>query len=257
MKDMSDLQRPRLYNPVATLLITVGIFFGAQIFGAIIISAIIPFWYDYSPEQVFEALESNAWLQFLFIGLVEATTLWLIYKFLRARKAGFGDIGLSKFHGRYLLQAVGAFVIYFVLFVLAAVIATALIPGLDTEQQQDLGFDMAAKGWGLLPIFLSLVILPPVTEEIVARGFLYGGLKAHLTTIRAAAITSLLFGAAHLAGGIGGELLWLAALDTFVLSMVLCYLKDRTNSLWPCIGVHMMKNGLAFIVLFNIGQYFR
>ena len=257
MEAAPDLPRPKLYGAVATLLLTVCVFFGAQILGAIVISVIIPFWYDYPPEQVFEALESNPWLQFLFIGLVEAITLWFIYKLLKARKASFRDLGLSKLQGRHFLQAVVAFVIYFLIFVLVAIIVTALIPGLDTEQQQDLGFDMSTSGGNLFPIFLSLVILPPVTEEIVARGFLYGGLRAHISALRAALITSLLFGAAHLAGGKGGELLWLAALDTFILSMVLCNLKDRTKSLWPCIGVHMIKNGVAFGVLFNIGKYFR
>jgi membrane protease YdiL (CAAX protease family) len=257
MENTADLQRPKLYGPIATILITVFTFFGSQIFAAIAISLIVPIWYEYSAEQVFDALETNPWLQFLFIGIVEAITLGVIYKFLKARKAGFNSIGLNQLQVRHLLQAAIGFVIYFVIFLVIAVAATALIPGLDTEAQQELGFDMSTTGLNLLPIFLSLVILPPIAEEIVARGFLYTGLKAHIAVLRAALITSLLFGAAHLAGGAEGELLWLAALDTFVLSMVLCKLKDRSNSLWPCIGVHMMKNGLAFVVLFNIGQYFR
>lgn len=252
MESTAHLKQPKLYGPIATILITLSTFFGSQILGAILISLIIPVWYDYSTEQVFDAMESDSWLQFLFIAIVEAITLGVIYKFLKARKAGFNSIGLNKPQSKHLLQAAIGFAIYFVVFIVIAIVATALVPGLDTDAQQELGFDKSTAGLGLLPIFLSLVILPPIAEEIVARGFLYTGLKAHIPVLRAALITSLLFGAAHLAGGPEGELLWLAALDTFVLSMVLCNLKDRTGSLWPCIGVHMMKNGLAFVVLFNI-----
>jgi len=50
--------------------------------------------------------------------------------------------------------------------------------------------------------------------------------------------------------GSGEPLLWIAALDTFILSFVLIYLKEKTGSLWPPIGLHMLKNSLAFISIF-------
>ena len=50
--------------------------------------------------------------------------------------------------------------------------------------------------------------------------------------------------------GSGQPLLWVAALDTFTLSMVLCYLRQETDSLWPGILLHALKNCIAFITLF-------
>ena len=65
-------------------------------------------------------------------------------------------------------------------------------------------------------------------------------------------IVSVLFGLAHTQFGSGEPLLWIAFVDTFVLSMILCYAVDRYKTLWPAIGVHAIKNGIAFINLFVI-----
>jgi membrane protease YdiL (CAAX protease family) len=55
---------------------------------------------------------------------------------------------------------------------------------------------------------------------------------------------------AHLAGGEGGSTIWIAAIDTFILGMVLAYLRERSGSLWPSIGLHASKNMIAFLFLF-------
>jgi hypothetical protein len=86
------------------------------------------------------------------------------------------------------------------------------------------------------------------------RGFLFSSLKRGMTVVVAAIVTSSIFAIAHLQFGSDAPLLWLAAIDTFVLSLVLCYLRQKTGSLWPCIGLHMIKNGLAFTVLFLIPE---
>jgi len=96
-------------------------------------------------------------------------------------------------------------------------------------------------------------VLPPLIEETVFRGFVYSGLRTKLKPVVAALITSAVFASLHLEFGNGKPLLWVAALDTFTLSMVLCYLRQKTNSLWPGIVLHALKNGLAFMSLFVIG----
>jgi hypothetical protein len=55
-------------------------------------------------------------------------------------------------------------------------------------------------------------------------------------------ITSLLFGAVH------GQ--WNVAIDVFVLSLVLCSLREVTGNIWAGVLLHMLKNGLAFYLLF-------
>ena len=45
-------------------------------------------------------------------------------------------------------------------------------------------------------------------------------------------------------------ILWVAGLDTFILSMVLVFVREKTDSLYASMGIHMVKNFLAFASLF-------
>lgn len=84
----------------------------------------------------------------------------------------------------------------------------------------------------------------------MVRGFLYTTLKKALKPIWAVLLTSALFAAAHLSEGGSSGLLWIGALDTFVLSLVLIYLREKTGGLWASITLHAIKNGIAFVTLF-------
>jgi membrane protease YdiL (CAAX protease family) len=75
-------------------------------------------------------------------------------------------------------------------------------------------------------------------------------LKKGLNVFWACAITSSLFAIAHLQVGSGEPLLWSAAVDTFVLSLILIYLREKTGSLWTSVGLHSLKNFIAFLGLF-------
>lgn len=246
----------KLPSPFVTVVFTVGLYFGAQLLAGVVL-AFIPSVLGWSPEAANAWLRNSSWAQFLFIAIVETITLWVLYKFLKNRQAGFRDIGLNDPKLRYLGQAVTGFILYFVVYLVILSVVSQLVPGLNTDQKQELGFNTTTSGSDLWPIFIALVILPPLTEEIVVRGFLYGGLKTKLKPATAALIASAIFAIAHLGEGGSGGLLWVAGIDTFILSMVLCYLRDKSGSLWPCIGVHMLKNGLAFVLLFNIVQYIK
>lgn len=153
------------------------------------------------------------------------------------RRPKFSDVG-------YMLAGFGVYLVTYM------VVAGLLRDTLDFDQRQELGFDTAVYGIDLWMVFVSLVILPPLVEEILFRGFLYTQLKRAFRTIWAAIIVSILFAAAHLQFGTGNPLLWVAALDTFILSMVLVYLRERTGSIWAGVGVHALKNLIAFSILF-------
>lgn len=245
----------KLYRPLTTVIIVVSIYFAAQVIAGILIS-ILPMIKHLNADQADAWLQSSAWGTFVFVLLIEVATLLLIYYFLKVRRLKFSFLGLNKPKYKYLLYAVIGFVAYFIIYIVGLIIAKAFFPGLDLEQKQELGFDTATQGWDLLPILISLVVIPPLAEEIVARGFLFGGLRTRLNFIVAAVITSALFALAHL-GEASNGLLWVAAIDTFILSLVLCYFREKTGSLWPSIYIHMLKNGLAFIILFNIARYIK
>lgn len=189
-------------------------------------------------------------MQFAYVLIVEAFSIGIIYLFLRLYKVGFAAIGLKKPRWSDLGWGLAAVPVYMLIYVITLAILTQLVPGLDVNQRQELGFDNPHGALALTMTFLALVILPPLAEEIMVRGFLYSSLKKALPMIWAVILTSLIFAAAHLSGGGDGNPLYVAAVDTFILSLVLIYLREKTGSLWASIILHACKNGIAFLALF-------
>jgi membrane protease YdiL (CAAX protease family) len=136
---------------------------------------------------------------------------------------------------------------------MALTLISHFFPGLDINQHQQIGFNNVRGTVELVLTFASLVILPPLAEEIIMRGFLYTSLRKAMPFAWAAVATSALFATAHLPEGGSAGPLYIAAIDTFVLGMVLSFLREKTGSLWAGITLHALKNGIAFVVLFVIG----
>jgi uncharacterized protein len=173
-----------------------------------------------------------------------------IYLFLKRHKLGFASIGLKKPRWNDALHGLLAVPVYFLLYVLTVGVVSYFVPSFNIDQQQEIGFNNVQGALPLILTFLSLVVLPPLAEEIMVRGFLYSTLKKALPTIGAVIVTSVLFASAHLPEGGAAGPLYIAALDTFVLSLVLIYLREKTGSLWASITLHAVKNGIAFVALF-------
>jgi len=187
--------------------------------------------------------------QFLFVVLAEATIVAFIVWFLRRRRTSVKALG---FHRRPMWQDALYVLVTFGAYFIAVALVTSVVKivfHIDLDQKQELGFDSVASSSDKLLTFASLVIIPPVVEEFLFRGFLFGGLRTKLPFMWAAIITSLLFASLHLAEGSGG-VLWVAGIDTFILSLFLCFLRERTGNLWSGILLHALKNSVAFLYLY-------
>lgn len=218
-----------------------------QLLGGVLVS-LYPFLLDWSPLQTENWFNSTGG-QFVFVLLSEAFTVLVLWLFLRRRRTKLSSLGFTR---RPRWQDIGYVLAGTVTYIAMLILTTALIGTLfqiNVDQKQEIGFEQVAGLSALLMAFISLVILPPLVEETLFRGFLYGGLRTKLNMWGATIITSLLFAAPHLLASSEG-LLWIAGVDTFVLSIVLCYVRETTGSLWASIGVHALKNGIAFIYLF-------
>lgn len=165
--------------------------------------------------------------------LLVVATLFAYGKKLRS-------IGFTKLTWQFVAKALGAFVLYFLLSAILADAAHALIP-YNQEQPQNLGYH-GLNGLELVIAFIPLVILTPLAEESIFRGFMFTGFRRHVPFWAAALGVSAIFGLAHGQVNVG--------LDVFVLSMVSCYLRESTQSLWPSIFLHAIKNGVAFYLLY-------
>lgn len=236
------------WGPVQTMFLTVAVFITSQFVASLLLVSV---------PLLLGATQSglNSWLdsvggQFIFIAVVEGLVMLLLWGLLHLKKTSFLDIGLAWPRFKDLGLAIVGFGVYFLMYLVLAVVAKLVFPSLDFNQQQEVGFQAVTTVWQLSLVFFSLVILPPLVEEVLMRGFLYTGLKNKWPTWVAVVVTSLMFAAAHLQFGSGAPLLWIAALDTFTLSLVLIYLREKTGNLGASIALHMLKNGLAFLLLF-------
>lgn len=139
--------------------------------------------------------------------------------------------------------ALVGFVVYALLATLALTLATTYLPWFDPKQAQDIG--LTSLGVGVEPIIalVLLVVFTPLVEELIFRGYLYGKLRArNIPAWAVMLVVSVIFAAAH------GQ--WNVALDTFALSLVLTALRERTGSIWAGVLIHMIKNAVAFYLLY-------
>jgi len=231
------------------VVFVIALFLAAQVIGGLILALYFGLT-GASESEITRLYGDSVYVQFGYVLLTEIIVIIGLYLFLKYYKSTFRTIGLKRPRLKDIGYGLLAVLPYYAVFVLVTVASSALFPGLDTDQKQEIGFDNVQGLWPLAATFLVLVLLQPLIEEIMVRGFLYSSLKKAFPIVLAALITSLLFGAAHLAGGGSGGPLYIAAIDTFVLSLFLIYLRERTGSLWASVTLHSIKNGIAFLALF-------
>lgn len=212
---------------------------------------------NWDGNQTMDWVNSSIQVQFIIMLATGVLFTYGVYKLLKRQGKTFRTIGWRSTKARYYIGVIGLGVVYFISLIVVTAVVKALIPQLDTEQEQQIGFENTSTSLHYLLIFLSLVIIPPITEEILFRGYLFGRLLQNIRFRYAAIITSIVFASLHLQFGSGAPLLWIAAIDTFILSLFLCYIRFKSSSLWPAILLHMIKNAIAFIVLFGdrIGMF--
>ncbi len=237
------------WNVWVGLAFIVVVFYMAQLFSGLLLS-VYPALRHWSGSQASDWLNNSVSVQFMFILVAEVLTVGAIYLFLRRHKLSLAFIGLRRPRLTDPLWGLLAVPVYYALFGLLLAVASHLFPSLNISQKQELGFDKVVGHTQLLLTFLSLVVLPPLAEEIVFRGFMYQTLRKSRSVLVAGLITSVLFGAGHLAEGGSAGPLYVGALQTFTLSVVLIYLREKTGSLWAGITLHAGNNAIAFMVLF-------
>jgi membrane protease YdiL (CAAX protease family) len=148
-------------------------------------------------------------------------------------------LGMRRFAGSGLALALGVMVAYYVA---AGFFATYVLK----PDQQDIGGDLGIGNPNVViavAAVLEIVVLAAVSEELFFRGFLFGGLRSKWDFLPAALVTGLIFGAVHAPTGPT------AAIPLAGLGFALCFIYEQTGSVWPCIAVHALNNGIALAVI--------
>jgi membrane protease YdiL (CAAX protease family) len=236
------------WHPIVAVVFVIAIYFIAQIIAGSIIN-LYPALRGWDKVQTEEWIAGSISAQFFYAFIASAIVVGAVYRFLKLYGRSWKAIGFRrpKWSDFWAGLAIAPF--YYAMYFVTIIVATKLAPSLNVNQSQALGFNPVGTGQ-LIVTFVALVILPPLMEETLMRGFLYTSLKKGLPQIGAALMTSVIFASAHLQFGSGAPLLWVAAIDTFVLSLFLIWLREKTGSLWGSMTLHATKNTVAFLSLF-------
>jgi uncharacterized protein len=140
--------------------------------------------------------------------------------------------------------ALGWTALAFTVFFAFAVLWTTLVDSSKQTTAEDLGVD--ESNLALIAAGVMFVLVAPIAEELFFRGFFYGSLRSRLSPVASALIVGLVFGAIHATTGLS------AVPALVVFGVVLCLLRERTGSLYPCIGLHAFNNAIAYAGLTDV-----
>lgn len=194
----------------------------------------------------------------VFSGIVYVLTLlltilvpWKVLKMKTSRE----ELGLSGLPTwtDILLTPVG-FVVYWVVAAIVMALVSVIFVNVDWAQQQNIGFQDLFSIGDKLVAFIALVVVAPIAEEIIFRGWLYGKIRSKVPAWVGILVVSALFGLMHLGFDIQA-LQWNAAVNIFCMSVVMCVMREITGTIWSTILLHMAKNGIAFYLLYIVGMY--
>lgn len=112
--------------------------------------------------------------------------------------------------------------------------------GVESMQEAVRLFQEAKDPLVIALMAVAAVIVAPLAEEVVFRGYLYPAAKRFCGPAGAVVFSSLVFAAAH------GSIVALAPL--FILAVLLCLIYEFTGSLWACISVHFLFNAATVTI---------
>jgi membrane protease YdiL (CAAX protease family) len=173
---------------------------------------------------------------------IQLAMLGLVGLLMKIFKLSWDDFGFVKKRIEDIWMVLPAFVAYFALTLLLGGIAAAFLSEEVINQEQDTGFGDASALWEMALAFVALVIIAPVAEELLFRGFLFRRLRRDWPFFVSALVTAALFGLAHFQINV--------AIDTFALALPLAYLMEKTGNVFIPIALHSLKNLIAFMLLF-------
>lgn len=191
-------------------------------------AAAVPLEKKFTPELLITSIV----FQLMLMGMVVAFVRW---------RVGLAEwLGL-RWKAWPLAFAIAPLTVFFVW----CLLGTLHLSGWNGWLERGLGIDSMQEAVKLLqqssdPRVIGLmafaaVIVAPLAEEVVFRGYLYPAAKRFCGPAGAILFSSLVFAAAH--GNV------VALLPLFVLAVLLCLIFEFTGSIWACIAVHFLFNG--------------
>ena len=155
--------------------------------------------------------------------------------------------GINKISfGKVLAWGFGAMVPVYILLGFGSFITQLIIPSKEqTPEMQEIVQTMISSNdiTIRIAILFSAIIVAPIVEEIIFRGYIYPALKRYSHGLFAGFMTSLLFAVVH------GHVEGLVPLLFLAIILTLCY--EKTGSIFVPILIHALFNGINSFIILN------
>lgn len=240
VKSLDNTKEPIRWQRTIGLLLWVALSFAVAQSLLVVIAVVL--------NRVGVPLDSvnDTMLQAIFAALVYLLTLVVVMGvpwLLKRSRTSRTELGLTRLPSWLDMGlAPAGFIIYMLTTYVLTMVVTLIVPSFDISQVQDTGFGNITQRYEFFLAFATLVVIAPLAEEILFRGYLYGKMRKYVPVWLSMLLVSILFGAVH------GQ--WNVGIDVFALSLVLCSLREITGSIWAGVMLHMIKNAIAYYLLF-------
>ncbi len=185
-------------------------------------------------------------IEALLISTAEFTILFLLFgfhKFSNIKRLNTSPLQIKKLLFMVPLSIIVRFTAAAVLIIILKI---GLFAGLEKQLEEGvkLQWEFAGEQTGLgylvdnLLVFLTVVILAPIIEELLFRGVIFNALRKKINIAASIIITSLLFSLVHLHIGL--------LIITFITGVFLNYVYYKYGNIGYSIFLHMLINFFPF-----------
>lgn len=185
----------------------------------------------------FELLFTIGALTSEFLGLLVAVFIWGIF----LKKSSWSALGLRSTRRSWILIAALLWVLSRPVIVLLTLPMMTL---LHVEQNPQLAAIVPGGfTWvGFIGMTMLGGVAVPIAEELFFRGVLYRWLRQSRGVWFSIGVSAAIFGAVH------GELVVIPG--AMALGVILAWLYERSQSLWPGIAFHIINNSTSIILVY-------
>lgn len=175
--------------------------------------------------------------------LYELLYLLPVVVVMLVKQAPWHSLGIRRFEFVELLIGIGLLLAAYVLIF----IHNLTLIFFDIAPQGEYIAELFGEDINLWVLGVVIVIIAPIAEEVFFRSFVYTGLEEKLGWKKAALVSALIFGAAHMQ--------LVSLLPTFLMGLVFAYLYKRSRSVVPGMILHFMVNGFGFTMILLLTLY--
>jgi membrane protease YdiL (CAAX protease family) len=163
----------------------------------------------------------------------------------RIAHVSLADLGLRRPTSRDVVVGLLGTVAMWLTVVIASAVATSITHRHDTEQAVEILKGLKTP-LSIGTFFLLACVLAPIVEELTFRVFIFGALTRYFPVSVAAAISGLLFGAAHIGGP--GQIITVGV-PLALGGVVLAYVYATSRCYWSNVITHAAFNTINVVAL--------